>query len=76
MMDEKFETPENVTADLKTYAAYGVTAVQVLGTDKDFGAGYAYAVMLQGAELAGADLRRAVLAWRAVAVMTSRVSQA
>ena len=34
--DEKFETPENVTADLKTYAAYGVTAVQVLGTDKDF----------------------------------------
>jgi imidazolonepropionase-like amidohydrolase len=34
--DEKFETPENVQADLKTYAAYGVTAVQVLGTDKDF----------------------------------------
>ena len=34
--DEKFETPENVTADLKIYAAYGVTAVQVLGTDKDF----------------------------------------
>ncbi|HVV27942.1 MAG TPA: amidohydrolase family protein [Rhizomicrobium sp.] len=34
--DEKYETPENVTADLKTYAAYGVTTVQVLGTDKDF----------------------------------------
>jgi len=34
--DEKYETPENVQADLKTYAAYGVTAVQVLGTDKDF----------------------------------------
>ena len=34
--DEKFETPENVAADLKQYAAYGVTAVQVLGTDKDF----------------------------------------
>jgi hypothetical protein len=33
---EKFETPENVQADLKTYAAYGVTAVQVLGTDKNF----------------------------------------
>src|SRR6185503_2892530 len=28
--DEKFETPQNVTADLKIYAAYGVTAVQVL----------------------------------------------
>jgi len=34
--DEKFETPENVQADLKQYAAYGVTAVEVLGTDKDF----------------------------------------
>jgi len=34
--DEKYETPENVAADLKTYAAYGVTTVQVLGTDKDF----------------------------------------
>ena len=34
--DEKYETPENVAADLKQYAAYGVTAVQVLGTDKDF----------------------------------------
>ena len=34
--DEKYETLENVTADLKQYAAYGVTAVQVLGTDKDF----------------------------------------
>ncbi len=34
--DEKYFTPENVDADLKQYAAYGVTAVQVLGTDKDF----------------------------------------
>jgi imidazolonepropionase-like amidohydrolase len=34
--DEKYETPQNVQADLKQYAAYGVTAVQVLGTDKDF----------------------------------------
>jgi imidazolonepropionase-like amidohydrolase len=34
--DEKYETPENVNADLKQYAAYGVTTVQVLGTDKDF----------------------------------------
>ena len=34
--DEKFFTPENVNTDLKQYAAYGVTAVQVLGTDKDF----------------------------------------
>ncbi len=34
--DEKYETPENVQADLKTYGAYGVTSVQVLGTDKDF----------------------------------------
>ena len=34
--DEKHETPENVQADLKQYAAYGVTTVQVLGTDKDF----------------------------------------
>jgi imidazolonepropionase-like amidohydrolase len=34
--DEKYETPENVNADLKQYAAYGVTSVQVLGTDKDF----------------------------------------
>jgi imidazolonepropionase-like amidohydrolase len=34
--DEKYETPENVQADLKIYTAYGVTAVQVLGTDKDF----------------------------------------
>ena len=36
VQDEKYETPENVTADLKQYAAYGVTTVQVLGTDKDF----------------------------------------
>src|SRR5437763_7817362 len=34
--DEKYFTPENVSADLKQYAAYGVTTVQVLGTDKDF----------------------------------------
>ncbi len=34
--DEKYETPQNVQADLKQYAAYGVTTVQVLGTDKDF----------------------------------------
>lgn len=34
--DEKYETPANVEADLKQYAAYGVTTVQVLGTDKDF----------------------------------------
>jgi imidazolonepropionase-like amidohydrolase len=34
--DEKYETPENVRADLKQYAAYGVTSVEVLGTDKDF----------------------------------------
>jgi imidazolonepropionase-like amidohydrolase len=34
--DEKYETPENVNADLKQYAAYGITTVQVLGTDKDF----------------------------------------
>jgi imidazolonepropionase-like amidohydrolase len=34
--DEKYFTPENVNADLKQYAAYGVTTVQVLGTDKDF----------------------------------------
>ncbi len=33
--DIKYYTRENVEADLKTYAAYGVTAVQVLGTDKD-----------------------------------------
>ena len=34
--DEKYFTPENVDADLKQYTAYGVTTVQVLGTDKDF----------------------------------------
>jgi imidazolonepropionase-like amidohydrolase len=33
--DIKYYTRENVEADLKTYAAYGVTAVQILGTDKD-----------------------------------------
>lgn len=33
--DIKYYTRENVQADLKTYAAYGVTAVQILGTDKD-----------------------------------------
>lgn len=36
VQDEKYQTPENVQADLKQYAAYGVTTVQVLGTDKDF----------------------------------------
>src|ERR1700761_1264124 len=33
--DIKYYTRDNVEADLKTYAAYGVTSVQVLGTDKD-----------------------------------------
>jgi imidazolonepropionase-like amidohydrolase len=33
--DFKYYTSENVEADLKQYAAYGVTTVQVLGTDKD-----------------------------------------
>jgi imidazolonepropionase-like amidohydrolase len=33
--DLKYYTRENVEADLKTYAAYGVSAVQILGTDKD-----------------------------------------
>jgi len=33
--DIKYYTRENVEADLGTYAAYGVTAVQILGTDKD-----------------------------------------
>ncbi len=33
--DVKFYDRANVEADLKTYAAYGVTAVQVAGTDKD-----------------------------------------
>ena len=33
--DIKYYTRDNVEADLKTYAAYGVTGVQVLGTDKD-----------------------------------------
>ena len=33
--DFKYYTRENVEADLKQYAAYGVTTVQVLGTDKD-----------------------------------------
>src|SRR6185312_17336560 len=27
--DEKYQTPQNVEADLKQYAAYGVTAVEV-----------------------------------------------
>src|SRR3954471_5336258 len=34
--DEKYQTPQNVEADLKTYAAYGVTTVEVMGTDRDF----------------------------------------
>lgn len=33
--DERFYTRENVENDLKTYAAYGFTAVAVMGTDKD-----------------------------------------
>jgi imidazolonepropionase-like amidohydrolase len=33
--DIKYYTRQNVEADLKQYAAYGVTAVQILGTDKD-----------------------------------------
>src|SRR5579872_2484118 len=33
--DFKYYTRGNVEADLKQYAAYGVTAVEVLGTDKD-----------------------------------------
>ncbi|HUE65310.1 MAG TPA: amidohydrolase family protein [Rhizomicrobium sp.] len=33
--DFKYYTRENVEADLKQYAAYGVTAVEVLGTDRD-----------------------------------------
>ena len=33
--DINFYTRANVENDLKTYAAYGVTAVQVLGTDRD-----------------------------------------
>ncbi len=33
--DFKYYTRENVEADLKQYAAYGVTAVEILGTDRD-----------------------------------------
>ncbi|HEX3756264.1 MAG TPA: amidohydrolase family protein [Rhizomicrobium sp.] len=33
--DIKYYTRQNVEADLKTYVAYGVTTVQILGTDKD-----------------------------------------
>lgn len=33
--DIKYYTRQNVEADLKQYAAYGVTTVQILGTDKD-----------------------------------------
>ncbi|HWA70083.1 MAG TPA: amidohydrolase family protein [Rhizomicrobium sp.] len=33
--DIKYYDRANVEADLKTYAAYGVTAVQIMGTDKD-----------------------------------------
>ena len=33
--DIKYYTRANVEADLKTYAAYGVTTVQIMGTDKD-----------------------------------------
>jgi imidazolonepropionase-like amidohydrolase len=34
--DPAQETPPNVIRDLRTYAAYGVTTVQVMGTDRDF----------------------------------------
>lgn len=33
--DQKFYSRENVEHDLRTYAAYGVTTVQIMGTDKD-----------------------------------------
>ncbi len=33
--DLKYYTPESVERQLRLYAAYGVTSVQVLGTDKD-----------------------------------------
>lgn len=33
--DIKYYTRQNVEADLKQYATYGVTTVQILGTDKD-----------------------------------------
>ncbi|WP_129791484.1 amidohydrolase family protein [Sphingosinicella sp. CPCC 101087] len=33
--DPALLTPENIERDLRTYAAYGVTAVQVMGTDRD-----------------------------------------
>lgn len=31
----KYQTPENIERQLKTYAAYGVTTVQTLGTEQD-----------------------------------------
>lgn len=34
--DPAMITPENTERDLRTYAAYGVTSVQVMGTDRDF----------------------------------------
>ena len=34
--DPAMITPENTVRDLRTYAAYGVTTVQVMGTDRDF----------------------------------------
>ena len=34
--DAKYQTPENVEKNLKTYASYGVTTVLSMGTDKDF----------------------------------------
>jgi imidazolonepropionase-like amidohydrolase len=36
VQDEKLLTQDNVEHDLKTYASYGVTTMQSLGTDKDF----------------------------------------
>lgn len=33
--DQKYYTRDNVEKDLRTYASYGVTTVQIMGTDKD-----------------------------------------
>ncbi|MDF7777639.1 amidohydrolase family protein [Sphingomonas sp. AOB5] len=33
--DEKFYSPENVEADLRTYGSFGITTVAIMGTDKD-----------------------------------------
>ncbi|MDE1918281.1 MAG: amidohydrolase family protein [Sphingomonadales bacterium] len=34
--DLKYQTPQSINAQLATYAAYGITSVQALGTEKDF----------------------------------------